>query len=209
MEGADLVLQMDYCETFRWLHGCFAIPRKAYRRLNGASTEQLPSSINELAQIKASERPWVWKNNPKASAHFALKKALHVLRENFLNVFSANLRAEVVSLICINDGIGSDPWTPSKAALTFATKQCCAAVSDHLRWGVGSMDTAAVDRVMASYEQFPALERLGREEIRVKVSQYLEKLSSAGHNEAEDLTFYGLAYLRILHEGPDPRYTGC
>jgi hypothetical protein len=67
----------------------------------------------------------------------------------------------------------------------------------------------AVDRVMASYEKLPALERLGREEIRVKVSQYLEKLSSAGHSDAEELTFYGLAYLRILHEGPDPRYTGC
>jgi hypothetical protein len=67
----------------------------------------------------------------------------------------------------------------------------------------------AVDRVMASYENLPALERLGREEIRMKVSQYLEKLSSAGHSDAEELTFYGLAYLRILHEGPDPRYTGC
>ena len=39
----------------------------------------------------------------------------------------------------------------------------------------------AVDRVMASYENLSALERLGREETRVKVSQYLEKLSSAGH----------------------------
>jgi len=67
----------------------------------------------------------------------------------------------------------------------------------------------AVDRVMASYENLPALERLGREEIRVKVGQYLEKLSSAGHRDPEELTFYGLAYLRILHEGPDPRYTGC
>jgi hypothetical protein len=35
------------------------------------------------------------------------------------------------------------------------------------------------------------------------------KLSSAGHRDAEELTFYGLAYLRILHEGPYPRYTGC
>ena len=33
------------------------------------------------------------------------------------------------------------------------------------------MDTAAVDRVMASYETFPALERLGRDEIRVKVER--------------------------------------
>jgi hypothetical protein len=74
--------------------------------------------------------------------------------------------------------------------------------------GVGSMNDA-VDRVMASYENLPALDRLGRDEIRVKVSQYLEKLSTAGHSDAEELTFYGLAYLRILQDGPDPRYTGC
>lgn len=67
----------------------------------------------------------------------------------------------------------------------------------------------AVDRVMASYENLPAIERLGREKIRAKVGQYLETLSSAGHRHAEELTFYGLAYLRILYEGPDPRYTGC
>ena len=67
----------------------------------------------------------------------------------------------------------------------------------------------AVDRVMASYENLPAIELLGIEEIRVKLGQYLEKLSSAGHRDADELTYYGLAYLRILHEGPDPRYTGC
>jgi hypothetical protein len=48
----------------------------------------------------------------------------------------------------------------------------------------------AVDRVMASYEILPALEHLGREEIRVKVGQYLEKLSSAGHRDADELTYY-------------------
>ena len=68
---------------------------------------------------------------------------------------------------------------------------------------VGSMEDA-VDRVMASYESLAALERFGREEIRVKVGEYLAKLSSAGHSDAEELTYYGLAYLRILHEGPDP-----
>jgi hypothetical protein len=36
----------------------------------------------------------------------------------------------------------------------------------------------------------------------VKVRQYLAKLSSAGHSETEELTYYGLGYLRILHEGP-------
>ena len=74
--------------------------------------------------------------------------------------------------------------------------------------GSRSMDDA-VDRVMASYEKLPALEPMGREEIRTKVSQYLAKLSSAKNFNDEELAFYGLAYLRILHEGPDPRYTGC
>jgi hypothetical protein len=77
-----------------------------------------------------------------------------------------------------------------------------------IRVGGGSMNDA-VDRVMASYANLPVLDHLGREEIRLKVGQYLEKLSSAGHSDVEELTYYGLAYLRILHEGPDPRYTGC
>ena len=67
----------------------------------------------------------------------------------------------------------------------------------------------AVDRVMTSYEKLPAIEGVACEEIRAKVGQYLEKLSSAGHRDVEALTYYGLAYLRILHEGPDPRYSGC
>jgi hypothetical protein len=50
-----------------------------------------------------------------------------------------------------------------------------------------------VERVMASYENW---ERLGREEIRVKVT-------------LKNLPTMALAYLRILHEGPDPRYSGC
>jgi hypothetical protein len=76
-----------------------------------------------------------------------------------------------------------------------------------IRVGVGSMNDA-VDRVMA-YANLPALDHLKREEIRLKVGQYLETLSSAGQRDIEELTYYGLAYLRILHEGPDPRYTGC
>jgi len=48
----------------------------------------------------------------------------------------------------------------------------------------------AVDRVMASYEKLPAIEGLGLEEIRVKVGQYLAKLSSAGHSETDSLSAY-------------------
>jgi hypothetical protein len=75
------------------------------------------------------------------------------------------------------------------------------------RWGRAMEDT--VDRVIASYGNGPALEQLGREQIRMKIGQYLAKLSSAGHSDPEELARYGLAYLRNLHEGPDPRYTGC
>jgi hypothetical protein len=63
-----------------------------------------------------------------------------------------------------------------------------------------------VERVMASCETY---ERLGRKNTRIKVGQYLEKLAAAGHRDDEELTYYGLAYLRILEEGHDPRYTGC
>ena len=63
-----------------------------------------------------------------------------------------------------------------------------------------------VERVMTSCENY---ERQGREDIRAKVGQYLEKLASTGHRDVEELTYYGLAYLRILQEGPDPRYSNC
>jgi hypothetical protein len=66
-----------------------------------------------------------------------------------------------------------------------------------------------VNRVIASYENNPALEQLGTEVIRIKIGQYLAKLSSAGHSDPEELARYGLAYLRSLQEPPDPRYTGC
>jgi hypothetical protein len=95
----------------------------------------------------------------------------------------------------------------SKIALTSQLQQWCDAV---LTICVGSwVVDDVVDRVIASYENLPTINLLEREEIRVKVGQYLETLSSAGHRDAEELTFYGLAYLRILYEGPDPRYTGC
>jgi hypothetical protein len=44
---------------------------------------------------------------------------------------------------------------------------------------------------------------------RQKISRYIENLTSAGQRDAEELTIYGLAYLTELHEGHDPRFTGC
>ena len=54
----------------------------------------------------------------------------------------------------------------------------------------------SVKRVMASYDLLPLVERLEREEICAKVSQYLGKLSSVGHFDSEQLVFNGLEYLR-------------
>jgi glycerol-3-phosphate dehydrogenase len=44
---------------------------------------------------------------------------------------------------------------------------------------------------------------------RQKISRYIENLASAGQRDTEELTIYGLAYLTELHEGHDPRFTGC
>lgn len=45
------------------------------------------------------------------------------------------------------------------------------------------------------------------EASREKVSRYIETLASTGKDSGQ-LTEYGLAYLKELHQ-PDPRYTGC
>ena len=45
------------------------------------------------------------------------------------------------------------------------------------------------------------------EASREKVSRYIQTLASTGKDSGQ-LTEYGLAYLKELHE-PDPRYSGC
>ncbi|MGA7807163.1 hypothetical protein [Bradyrhizobium sp.] len=44
---------------------------------------------------------------------------------------------------------------------------------------------------------------------RARIEQYLDKLMSAGQDDPIQLTEYARAYLKELHEGPDPRFTGC
>ena len=67
----------------------------------------------------------------------------------------------------------------------------------------------AIDRIMNSSEIEPILRGQNREEIKAKIGNYVAMLSSAGRRDANQLTEYGLAYLRGLHHGPDSRYTGC
>ena len=66
-----------------------------------------------------------------------------------------------------------------------------------------------VDRILNTYQSSRPLDAERVEDSRQRISRYIENLASAGQRDDELLTIYGLAYLTELHEGPDPRFTGC
>jgi hypothetical protein len=66
-----------------------------------------------------------------------------------------------------------------------------------------------IERVINTYSLIRPLDPPELIRSREKISGYLEKLSAAGHKDAHQLAVFGLAYLRELYEGPNPRYTGC
>jgi hypothetical protein len=76
-----------------------------------------------------------------------------------------------------------------------------------LKWGYSMNEI--VDRIMNSSEIKVFPDSHNRAEIRARVDNYIATLSSAGKDDVDQLIEYGLAYLRDLREGPDPRYTGC
>jgi hypothetical protein len=53
------------------------------------------------------------------------------------------------------------------------------------------------------------IDSLEVEKSREKIVAYLETINSAGRFDVQQLAMYGLAYLKELHEGSDPRFTGC
>jgi hypothetical protein len=66
-----------------------------------------------------------------------------------------------------------------------------------------------VDRALHAYgltRQLDA-ERVARS--REKIIRYIGTLGAAGQNDRDQLAAYALAYLKEMHEGPDPRFTGC
>jgi hypothetical protein len=65
------------------------------------------------------------------------------------------------------------------------------------------------DRVLKTYELIGELDEAHVALSRERVLQYMDKLASAGHKDTDELSVYALAYLKELHEGPDPRFTGC
>jgi hypothetical protein len=66
-----------------------------------------------------------------------------------------------------------------------------------------------VDRLLKRYALMQTMDEASVAESREKISRYIEKLAAAGQNDIHQLTVYGLAYLKELHEGRDPRFTGC
>jgi hypothetical protein len=66
-----------------------------------------------------------------------------------------------------------------------------------------------VDRVLRKYALMRTLDETGAAEARVKIGRYIETLATAGQKDTRQLTKYGLAYVKELHNGHDPRFTGC
>ena len=66
-----------------------------------------------------------------------------------------------------------------------------------------------VNRILQTYALMRNMDADRVAISRQKITRYIEKLNSAGQNDAQKLAVYGLAYLKELHEGPDPKFTGC
>jgi hypothetical protein len=66
-----------------------------------------------------------------------------------------------------------------------------------------------VDRILNTYQLMRPLDPDRVSDSRRKITRYIESLASAGQSDAEQLAVYGLAYLKELPEGQDPRFTGC
>jgi hypothetical protein len=66
-----------------------------------------------------------------------------------------------------------------------------------------------VDRILYTFLLMRPLDPDQISASRLKITRYIESLASAGQTDAQRLSMYGLAYLKELHEGRDPRFTGC
>jgi hypothetical protein len=66
-----------------------------------------------------------------------------------------------------------------------------------------------VDRALRTYELTSKMDAMQLARSREKISQYIDKLISAGQSDPHQLTEFARAYLKELHEGPEPGFTGC
>jgi hypothetical protein len=66
-----------------------------------------------------------------------------------------------------------------------------------------------VDLILNEYQSSRPLDADRLAESRLKIRKYLDVLGAAGQRDTKQLAIYGLAYLKEMHEGRDPRFTGC
>jgi hypothetical protein len=66
-----------------------------------------------------------------------------------------------------------------------------------------------VDQALGTYELIGKMDATQVAQSRARIAQYIDKLVAAGQADPDRLTEYARAYLKELHEGPDPRFTGC
>jgi hypothetical protein len=66
-----------------------------------------------------------------------------------------------------------------------------------------------VDQAIGTYELIANMDATQVAQSRARIGQYIDKLVAAGQGDPVQLTEYARAYLKELHEGPDPRFTGC
>jgi hypothetical protein len=68
---------------------------------------------------------------------------------------------------------------------------------------------AIFDRALSGYDKASRLNPVQIAQFRERTIQYVNKLISAGQTDSGELTEYARAYLKEMHEGRDPRFTGC
>jgi hypothetical protein len=66
-----------------------------------------------------------------------------------------------------------------------------------------------VDQALEAYELIDEMDVAVVALSREKIARYIDQLTSAGHTDPHQLMVYARAYLKELHEGPDPRFSGC
>lgn len=66
-----------------------------------------------------------------------------------------------------------------------------------------------IDEALGTYDLVRKMDATQVAQSRVKISQYIGTLISAGQNDPRQLAEYARAYLKEMHEGRDPRFSGC
>jgi hypothetical protein len=66
-----------------------------------------------------------------------------------------------------------------------------------------------VDQALEAYELIGEMDVAVVAQSREKMIRCIDKLTSAGLTDRHRLMEYARAYLKELHEGPDPRFSGC